>query len=67
MTSEPAPPYVTALLAVHPMRVLQIPGNDELLDGPVVPIYPFEKTFEEARTEPFVTLHTSGSTGTPSL
>lgn len=49
------------------MRVLQIPGNEKLLDGPVVPTYPFEKTFEEACTEPFVVLHTSGSTGTPLL
>lgn len=49
------------------MRVLQIPGNEELLDGPLFPDYPFEKTFEEARTDPFVVLHTSGSTGTPYL
>lgn len=49
------------------MRVLRIPGNEELLDGPVFPNYPFEKTLEDAHTEPFVILHTSGSTGTPLL
>ncbi|KAA6414504.1 MAG: hypothetical protein FRX48_01253 [Lasallia pustulata] len=65
VTSEPVPPYVAPLLAGYAMRVLRIPGNEELLDGPVFPNYPFEKTLEDAHTEPFVILHTSGSTGLP--
>ncbi|KAL8717514.1 MAG: hypothetical protein Q9225_005246 [Loekoesia sp. 1 TL-2023] len=30
-------------------------------------IYPYTKTFEDARLDPFVALHTSGSTGAPKL
>ncbi|KAL1893341.1 putative secondary metabolism biosynthetic enzyme [Sporothrix stenoceras] len=30
-----------------------------------VPVYPYDKTFDEARQDPFVILHTSGSTGLP--
>jgi thioester reductase-like protein len=49
------------------MGRLTVPELSDLLDGPAVPIYPYEKTFSEARHEPFVVLHTSGSTGLPKL
>lgn len=42
----------------------QIPGLSELLDE-VYPHYPFDKTFESARSEPLVVVHTSGTTGVP--
>ncbi len=44
-----------------------IPELDDLLYGPLVEMYPYEKTFEEARHDPFVSCHTSGSTGFPKL
>lgn len=34
---------------------------------PVVEPYPYSKTFEEARKDPYVVLHSSGSTDTPKL
>ena len=50
------------------MRVFVIPELDDLLFGPQqVETYSYSKTFEEARHDPFVTCHTSGSTGFPKL
>lgn len=49
------------------MRILIIPELDDLLYGPPVEKFPYEKTFEEARHDPFVSCHTSGSTGFPKL
>lgn len=49
------------------MRLLIIPELDDLLYGPSVETYPYAKTFEEARHDPFVTCHSSGSTGFPKL
>ena len=42
-----------------------VPELDELLKEEKVSDYPYQKTFEEARQEPLVVLHTSGSTGLP--
>lgn len=47
-------------LTVHPMPELL-----DLLDKEDVDIYPYRKTFTDARQDPFVVLHTSGSTGLP--
>lgn len=47
------------------MKVLEIPKTSELLDNEQVPIFPYNKTFQEAASEPFCVLHTSGSTGLP--
>ena len=44
------------------MRIIHVPGLEELLAGHY-PHYPYNKTFEEARYEPLIALHTSGSTG----
>ena len=49
------------------MRILVISELDDLLFGPPVETYPYQKTFEEARYDPFVACHTSGSTGFPKL
>lgn len=49
------------------MRILVISELDGLLFGPPVETYPYQKTFEEARHDPFVACHTSGSTGFPKL
>lgn len=63
-------PMVSQVLSARPMRVLEIPGlqywlgdEDDRLNSP----YPYNKTFEEAKSDPFVVLHTSGSTSLPKL
>jgi len=47
------------------MKVLYLPGLDELLDAETAKAFPYDKTFDEAIQEPFCVLHTSGSTGLP--
>ena len=55
---------LAALLSVHKMEVLEVPSINELLEGKARP-YPYAKTFEEAKHEPLLVLHTSGTTGLP--
>ncbi|KAI2470038.1 hypothetical protein F4781DRAFT_421566 [Annulohypoxylon bovei var. microspora] len=59
-------PVVKQVLTARPMRHLETPELDywfnEKLEGKP---YPYTKSFSEARAEPFVVLHTSGSTGLP--
>ncbi|RYP62963.1 hypothetical protein DL769_007102 [Monosporascus sp. CRB-8-3] len=59
------PQNLPEILAQHPMKVLTIQDVEDLLDAANVPHYPYEKSFEEAATEPFCVLHTSGTTGLP--
>ena len=54
-----------SLLNARSLNSTQVPELDELLNEEPVPAYPYNKTFEEARQEPLVVLHTSGSTGLP--
>ncbi|KAK7737321.1 putative NRPS-like protein biosynthetic cluster [Cytospora paraplurivora] len=43
-----------------------VPELAELLDDSIqVPIYPYTKTFEQAKMDPCLVLHTTGSTGLP--
>ena len=49
------------------MESLLIPELDDILMNEHVQEYPFAKTFGEAQHDPFVSLHTSGSTGLPKL
>ena len=64
LLSEERPPVIDSILEEYKMRTLQIPKLDELL-GQTHPDYPFDKNFEDARNEPLVVLHTSGTTGLP--
>ena len=64
LISEERPPVVDSMLEEYKMRLLQVPRLDELL-GQTHLAYPFNKTFEHARHEPLVVLHTSGTTGLP--
>lgn len=58
-------PVVKEILASRTMKVLEIPSwTHWIQDAPHKP-YPYNKIFSEARLEPFVVLHTSGSTGAP--
>ncbi|KAI8945650.1 hypothetical protein F4801DRAFT_114075 [Xylaria longipes] len=64
-------PVVRKILDVRPMRHIEVAnfhdwlndndGDDDAKRKP----YPYTKTFSEAKAEPFVVLHTSGSTGLP--
>ncbi|KAJ3529470.1 hypothetical protein NM208_g9741 [Fusarium decemcellulare] len=58
-------PIIGQLIQTNRMNILEIPDLQHWLqDGPEE-IYPYNKTFEEAKSEPFAVLHTSGSTGMP--
>lgn len=59
---------VQQILDMRPMTVINLPDQLDLLafdKDNEVPAYPYDKTFDEARQQPFVILHTSGSTGLP--
>ncbi|KAF2836219.1 putative NRPS-like enzyme [Patellaria atrata CBS 101060] len=56
---------VDDILGKLSMRTAVIPELEELLDTTEVDIYPYTKTFEEARMDPCLVLHTTGSTGLP--
>ena len=60
----PHMPIVAALRGAYRLQELEIPSVEELLNKPH-PHYPFHKTFAEARNEPLVVLHTSGTTSLP--
>lgn len=47
------------------MKIIQVPEAAEFLDPTPVEQYPYNKTFDEAKREPFMVLHSSGSTGLP--
>ncbi|KAL1871078.1 putative NRPS-like protein biosynthetic cluster [Diaporthe australafricana] len=64
VTTDPTPPAAQAILeAVKPRRLI-IPDIDELLEQTHL-LFPYDKSFEEARWDPLVVIHTSGSTGLP--
>ena len=42
-----------------------VPDQEELLKDDFVPDFPYERTIQEARSEPLVVLHTSSTTGIP--
>ncbi len=56
---------VDHILEKYAMRHVVIRTFDEWLAQESVPHYPYEKSFEEAAHDPFIVIHTSGSTGLP--
>ncbi|KAK7227975.1 hypothetical protein V2G26_000145 [Clonostachys chloroleuca] len=58
-------PLVREFLEQRSMKVLQLPLLNDLLDADSTDPFPYEKTFAEAKNDPFCYLHTSGSTGVP--
>ena len=61
--AEEVVPLVNKLTAIHPgLRPTQTASLDEILSG-TGPEYPYNKSFDEARDDPIVVLHSSGSTG----
>ena len=66
VAEEGAPAIYKQIIANRPMRVESMPGLNTFLDlDEKVAFYPFEKTFHEARLDPLIIMHTSGSTGFP--
>lgn len=56
---------VDHILEKHSMRHIVIRTFKEWVASESVAHYPYEKTFEEAAHDPFIVIHTSGSTGLP--
>ncbi|KAK0614921.1 hypothetical protein B0T17DRAFT_540571 [Bombardia bombarda] len=56
---------IDEILSHRKMRTEIIPELDEWLDLAPVDIYPYAKTFEEARMDPGFVLHSTGTTGVP--
>ncbi|KAH8127508.1 hypothetical protein FP744_10003361 [Trichoderma asperellum] len=61
----PLSPLVKQLLERRPMRLLELPLLDDLLDDKPTDPFPYTKAFEVAKDDPFCYLHTSGTTGVP--
>jgi acyl-CoA synthetase (AMP-forming)/AMP-acid ligase II len=60
--------YVDDILDKRPIPNAQIPELDDLLNlSDLAPLFPYNKTFEEAEKDPFVIVQTSGATGPPHL
>ncbi|KAF2262722.1 acetyl-CoA synthetase-like protein [Lojkania enalia] len=64
LTADPASAMTTRYQEAFPLSAFQVPSLDVLLSESF-PHYPFRKTFEEAKLDPLVVLHTSGTTGLP--
>ncbi|KAI9644957.1 hypothetical protein NHQ30_006992 [Ciborinia camelliae] len=67
VTTTPQPVQLQPMIAAlssKGIRVLELPNILELIEKSH-PHFPFEKTFEGAKNEPFVVLHTSGTTELP--
>jgi acyl-coenzyme A synthetase/AMP-(fatty) acid ligase len=64
LTPSPPLPVTAEVLQKRPMRTCQIPSLEDLISTETKP-YPFTKTFAEHKHEPFLSLHTSGTTGFP--
>jgi len=66
-TTDPEPPFISSILREYPVQtVVRIPPVEALLQesGKVSP-YPYDKSFDTAKHDPVLVLHTSGSTGIP--
>ncbi|KAI4930122.1 hypothetical protein J4E85_004746 [Alternaria conjuncta] len=64
LKSEIPIPVVKDVLSMKDMKTLQIPSVEQLLTSKAEP-YPYNKTYQQNSREPFVCLHTSGTTGFP--
>ncbi len=56
---------VEHIVSKRSMRTEIVPQLEELLDESPVETYPYTKTFGDARMDPCLVLHTTGSTGLP--
>lgn len=57
-------PVIEKVHAERPgMQLVVVPGYEEWLNEDMVENYPYRKTFEEAKGDTFMIVHTSGTTG----
>lgn len=63
MTVDSPSQIVTEIMSKISVRHIVVPKIEDWIDGEQVALYPYQKSFDEARNEPFVVVHTSGSTG----
>ena len=63
LTAESTPPIVDKLLSKRDMRTMRVPALEDMLMTGDGLVYPYDKTYDQAKHEPFVVLHTYGSTG----
>lgn len=56
---------VADIIAGRPMPHFVIPKLDDLLTAPPVKHFPYNKSYEEAAQDPYLILHSSGTTGMP--
>ena len=63
MTAEPIQALARDALAQRPIKHINVPRLQQWLDSPAVALMPYTKSYDKARLEPFVLVHTSGSTG----
>ncbi|KAL8732298.1 MAG: hypothetical protein Q9166_002870 [cf. Caloplaca sp. 2 TL-2023] len=67
LTADPPSKGAQEILSRRSMRHVIVPEVEQWLEAQMVPPYPYTRTFDEARYEPFVVVHTSGSTGLPKV
>ena len=65
LTAESKPPIVEEILSKRAMRTMMVPTMEDTLMTAEGSVYPYNKTWAEAKQEPFIVLYTSGSTGLP--
>lgn len=56
---------ISGILERNRMEAVQVPELALLLENSPSAIFPYQKTFEQARHDPCFVMHTSGSTGLP--
>lgn len=63
--AEESKTFVTEWLEAYPMRTLVMEPLSDIYAGKNEDAFPYTKSYEEAKNDPFAVLHTSGSTGIP--
>jgi len=62
---KPQDQAIGSILQQRPMKTIDMPTIDQLLDKTAVDHFTFDIPWSDAVHQPFLTLHTSGSTGLP--
>ena len=65
--SEAPSDTTNMILQERAMKKLPLPDLDFFLDSGLVERYPYNKTWDQARKDPYVVMHSSGTTGTPKV
>jgi hypothetical protein len=66
ITGDPPPPNLGEIFRAYPLQALTAPSIQELLEIRY-PHYPYSKTFEEAKHEPFFAYQSLGLIGMPKI